>query len=135
MLKRLAARSGLERRVHPHALRHTMAAELLREGASVRHIQLQLGHSDLSTTAAYLESIQPLELVEMARSRPRWNGASDVVAFGLSDDVVVKVLVEEVLGTGPTAETITVPMEFRLKIRAEVQAAKEAGLMIEIPNT
>ncbi len=73
MLKRLAARSGLERRVHPHALRHTMAAELLREGASVRHIQLQLGHSDLSTTAAYLESIQPLELVEMARSRPRWN--------------------------------------------------------------
>ena len=29
----------------------------------------QLGHSDLSTTAAYLESIQPLELVEMARSR------------------------------------------------------------------
>ncbi len=74
MLKRLAARSGIERRVHPHALRHTMAAELLREGASVRHIQLQLGHSDLSTTAAYLESIQPLELVEMARSRPRWNG-------------------------------------------------------------
>jgi integrase len=60
-------------RVHPHALRHTMAAELLREGASVRHIQLQLGHSDLSTTAAYLESIQPLELVEMARSRPPWN--------------------------------------------------------------
>ncbi len=73
MLKRLAARSGVERRVHPHALRHTMAAELLREGASVRHIQLQLGHSDLSTTAAYLESIQPLELVEMARSRPPWN--------------------------------------------------------------
>jgi site-specific recombinase XerD len=74
LLKRLASRAGVERRVHPHALRHTMAAELLREGASVRHIQLQLGHSDLSTTAAYLESIQPLELVEMARSRPSWNG-------------------------------------------------------------
>ena len=27
----------------------------------------------LSTTAAYFESIQPLELVEMARSRPPWN--------------------------------------------------------------
>ncbi len=73
MIGRLAKRARLERRVHPHALRHTMAAELLREGASVRHIQLQLGHSDLSTTAAYLESIQPLELVEMARSRPTWN--------------------------------------------------------------
>ncbi len=57
------------------------------------------------------------------------------MAFGLSDDIVVKVLVEEVLGTGPTAETITVPMEFRLKIRAEVQAARDAGLVIEIPNT
>ncbi len=53
-----------------------MAAELLREGASVRHIQLQLGHSDLSTTAAYLESIQPVELIEMARSRPSWNEGS-----------------------------------------------------------
>ena len=73
MLKRLTKRVGVERRVHPHALRHTMAVELLREGASVRHIQLQLGHSDLSTAAAYLESIQPLELVEMARSRPHWN--------------------------------------------------------------
>ncbi len=73
LIGRLAKRAGVERRVHPHALRHTMAAELLREGASVRHIQLQLGHSDLSTTAAYLESIQPLELVEMARSRPPWN--------------------------------------------------------------
>ncbi len=73
MLKRLAMGAGIERRVHPHALRHTMAAELLREGASVRHIQLQLGHSDLSTTAVYLESIQPLKLVKMARSRPHWN--------------------------------------------------------------
>ncbi len=76
LLKRLARRAGVDRRVHPHALRHTMAAELLREGASVRHIQLQLGHSDLSTTAAYLESIQPVELVEMARSRPSWNDGS-----------------------------------------------------------
>lgn len=75
LLKRLAKRAGVERRVHPHAFRHTMAAELLREGANIRHIQLQLGHSDLSTTAAYLESIQPLELVEMARSRPAWSEA------------------------------------------------------------
>ena len=37
------------------------------------HDRDRTGHSDLSTTAAYLESIQPLELVEMARSRPRWN--------------------------------------------------------------
>ena len=33
------------------------------------------------------------------------------MAFGLSDDVALKVLVEEVLGTGPSAETITVPLE------------------------
>lgn len=73
MLRRLAVRAGLERRVHPHALRHTMAAELLREGASVRHIQLQLGHSSLNTTAIYLQSVHPAELADLARGRPSWS--------------------------------------------------------------
>lgn len=76
MLKRLAERAGIRRRVHPHAFRHTHAAELVREGANVRHLQLQLGHRDLATTATYLQAIQPLELVELARNRPGWGGGS-----------------------------------------------------------
>ena len=72
LVKRPAAKAGIERRLHPHALRHAHAAELLREGVSVRHIQLQLGHASLTTTSAYLMAIQPAELVEVARSRPSW---------------------------------------------------------------
>jgi len=86
MITRLASQAGVERRARPHALRHTKAAELLREGASVRHIQLQLGHSDLSTTASYLESIQPVELVELARRRPSWSEPPDAAKRRPSDE-------------------------------------------------
>lgn len=33
LLRRLATKAGVERRVHPHALRHTYSAELAREGS------------------------------------------------------------------------------------------------------
>ena len=45
MLKRQAAKAGLEKRVHPHGLRHTHAAELVREGVPINVIRDQLGHS------------------------------------------------------------------------------------------
>src|SRR5215207_4159983 len=45
MLRRLAERAGLERRVHPHILRHTRASELAAEGVPPTVIQRVLGHS------------------------------------------------------------------------------------------
>ena len=39
---------------HPHILRHTRAMELLRAGVPVTLVQDILGHSALTTTAAYL---------------------------------------------------------------------------------
>jgi integrase/recombinase XerD len=45
MLRRLARRAGIEKRVHPHGLRHTHAAELAREGIPMNVIQAQLGQS------------------------------------------------------------------------------------------
>lgn len=53
MLKRIAKRAGIEKRVHPHGLRHTHAFELLLEGNHIKTIQQQLGHSNPSTTATY----------------------------------------------------------------------------------
>jgi site-specific recombinase XerD len=44
MVKRRAARAGIDKRVHPHGLRHTHAAELVAEGVPVNVIQKQLGH-------------------------------------------------------------------------------------------
>lgn len=69
MLKRRAGRAGIDKRVHPHGLRHTFAVELLREGLDVKMIQMQLGHNDLRTTDRYLSHLMPLELVEAMQRR------------------------------------------------------------------
>ena len=52
-LKRLAAQSGIEGKIHPHMLRHTFATDLLRSGMNLRSLQVLLGHSDLQTTEIY----------------------------------------------------------------------------------
>ncbi|MGH1348711.1 MAG: tyrosine-type recombinase/integrase [Nannocystales bacterium] len=57
LLPRLAKRAGLERRVHPHGLRHTHAADLALAGVPVLVIQQQLGHSSLVATAEYLRRV------------------------------------------------------------------------------
>jgi site-specific recombinase XerD len=68
-LPRLARKAGIEKRVHPHGLRHTCAAELAIEGVPVPLIQQQLGHASLHTTTVYLRHIAPVELVEKMRTR------------------------------------------------------------------
>lgn len=72
LLKRLAAAAGIEKRVHPHGLRHSHAAELAAEGVPVNVIQQQLGHVHLSTTDIYLRHIAPADVIALGRSRP-WN--------------------------------------------------------------
>jgi site-specific recombinase XerD len=69
MLVRNAARAGIEKRVHPHGLRHTMAYELLREGVPIPIIQRQLGHTSLQTTDTYLSHIAPKQVLEVITSR------------------------------------------------------------------
>lgn len=69
MLIRSASRAGIDKRVHPHGLRHTHAAELEQEGIPVSEIQDQLGHSSLNTTAVYLKKMSPTARIEKIRRR------------------------------------------------------------------
>jgi site-specific recombinase XerD len=68
-LRRLARKAGIERRVNPHAFRHTLAAELVPEGVNVVQIQHVLGHASLDGTAHYLRRIAPAELVDLMSQR------------------------------------------------------------------
>ncbi len=50
LLHRLGDSAGVEKRVHPHAFRHSMAWESMWKGVPVPVIQRQLGHASLATT-------------------------------------------------------------------------------------
>ena len=54
IFKRVAYRCGLERRVTPHVLRHTLATLLLNQGAPIAAVQSILGHASPTTTQLYV---------------------------------------------------------------------------------
>ena len=63
-LKRLAKRSGLDKRVHPHGLRHSFTKWLAESGAPIHSIKNALGHSSLATTDLYLSIISPQDVFD-----------------------------------------------------------------------
>jgi integrase/recombinase XerD len=76
LCKRLAAKAGIEKRVHPHGLRHGWALAQVQAGTSLNAIQQLLGHRSLHTTSVYLAHIAPAATVAEAtakRHTARWS--------------------------------------------------------------
>lgn len=69
LLRRLAAKAGVERRIHPHGLRHAYAAGLAREGTPMNVIRDALGHSSLAVTDRYLRDVAPVHVIDTMRAR------------------------------------------------------------------
>jgi site-specific recombinase XerD len=70
LLKKLAAKAGIDKRVHPHGLRHTYASFLMDAGVPIHYIQVALGHTDIRVTHRYVSHLNPAQVLEYLREVP-----------------------------------------------------------------
>ena len=71
IIKELADRIGLKKKISPHTFRHSFATHLLEGGANLRAIQCMLGHESIGTTEIYTHIDRNMLRSEIIEHHPR----------------------------------------------------------------
>lgn len=53
IIKKIWSKTGIQKPISPHMLRHSLATHMLKNGADLRSLQMLLGHENLSTVQIY----------------------------------------------------------------------------------
>jgi integrase/recombinase XerD len=72
LVKRVAVRSGVTKKISPHVLRHTFAVACVQKNISLPALQKVLGHDNLETTQIYL-NLSPEHV--LAEYQAKWGAA------------------------------------------------------------
>ena len=81
LIQKYRNHAGLPADITTHSFRHTCAVELLKGGASIRHVQELLGHSEITTTQIYTRLV-PTELKRIHdKTAPSERGRTPEITF------------------------------------------------------
>ncbi len=69
IVKKYVKQAGIKKKVTPHSIRHTFATHMLKRRASIRHIQVLLGHKSLDTTQKYTQ----VEISDLKRAYQKYH--------------------------------------------------------------
>lgn len=78
MFTRRATKAKIDKHVHPHGMRRTMASEMAAEGIPLIDISGALGHSNIATTNTYLKRVNPASVVNAMKART-WGAKSSPI--------------------------------------------------------